>query len=64
MKLNIINRQRQYSETQIIRNFNKYSITELKVKLSYDSWDNIFVKNEVNIIFSNFLDKYLRILLF
>jgi len=33
-----------------------YSIAEFKIKLSYETWDNIFVKNEVNIIFSNFLD--------
>lgn len=41
----------------------KYFITEFKIKLSYETWDNIFVKNEFSIIFSNFVDMDQRIFL-
>jgi hypothetical protein len=58
MKLNNINVIRQSSETKTLRNFNKYSITEFQIKLSYD---NIFGENDVNTIFNNFLNTYLRI---
>jgi hypothetical protein len=55
IKLHNINTQRQSSETQIIRNFKKHSITKFKNKLSYETWDNIFVKNDVTVIFNKFL---------
>jgi len=55
IKLHNINTQRQSNEIQIIRNPKKYSITKLKIKLSYEGWDNIFVENDVNVIFNNFL---------
>jgi hypothetical protein len=55
IQLHNINTQRQSNEIQIIRNSNKYSTTKLKIKLSYETWDNIFVKNDVNVIFNNFL---------
>jgi ABC-type uncharacterized transport system YnjBCD substrate-binding protein len=58
IKLNNINTLKQFGETQIIRNFSKYSITEFKIKLSYKTWNSIFVKYEV--IFNNFLNIHLR----
>jgi len=39
----------------------KSSITDFNTKLSYESWGNIFAENDVNTIFNNFLNTYLRI---
>jgi hypothetical protein len=61
LKLNNLNTQGQYNEIQIIRSFNKQCITNFKIKLSFETWDNILGGNYVNIIFNNFLNTYLRI---
>jgi hypothetical protein len=61
INLNNLNTQGYYSETQIIRNFNNHSITNFKIKLSFETWDDIFGGNDVNVIFNNFLNTYLRI---
>jgi hypothetical protein len=34
---------------------------DFKLNLSYESWDNIFLDDDVNVIFNNFLNTYLRI---
>jgi hypothetical protein len=60
IRLNNFNIQGLYNNTQIIRNFNKYFITDFKIKLSFETWD-IFGGNDVNVIFNNFLNTYLRI---
>jgi hypothetical protein len=44
------------------RKFDKYSINDFSIKLSHESWEDIFSENNVNIIFNNFLDRYLKIL--
>jgi hypothetical protein len=47
-----------------IRNINKYSIEEFKIRLSYESWDSIFSNNnnmDVDSLFHTFLNNYLRI---
>jgi hypothetical protein len=54
----------QPSETTIIRNFNKHHIQDFKTRLSYEVWDSIFGKNDVNKIFNNFQNTFLRIFLF
>ena len=48
-------------EMQYIRNINSTTITDFQIKVSYDTWDNIFQGSDVNIIFNNFLNTYLRI---
>ena len=53
--------QKQPHETRTIRNFNKCSIDDFKIKLSYEIWDNIFGGNDVNSIFNNFHNTFLRI---
>ena len=53
--------QKQPHETRIIRNFNKCSIDDFKIKLSYEIWDNIFGGNDVNSKFNNFHNTFLRI---
>jgi hypothetical protein len=47
-----------------IRNINKYSVEEFKIRLSYESWDSIFSNNDnmdVDSLFNTFLNNYLRI---
>lgn len=61
IKLNNFKTQGQYNGTQIIRNFNKHSLINFKNKPSFETWDDIFGGNDVDIIFNNFLNTYLRI---
>jgi hypothetical protein len=43
-----------------IRNINKHTTTEILSLLSWEQWEDIFGINDVNIIFNNFLNTYLR----
>jgi hypothetical protein len=43
------------------RKFDKYSINEFKLQLSYELWEDVFTNNDVNISFNNFLNIYLRL---
>jgi hypothetical protein len=52
---------KQSHETRTIRNFNKGSIIDFKTKLSYEIWGNVCGKNDVNTIFNNFHNTFLRI---
>jgi len=38
-----INFQMQNYHNHTIRNINKYSMTEFQIKLSHESWDDLFV---------------------
>ena len=49
------------SKTQSIRKFIKFSISQFAINLSYEKWDNIFIEENVNIVFNNFHNIYLRI---
>ena len=49
------------SKTQNIRKFNKFSISQFAINLSYKKWDNVFIEENVNTVFNNFLNIYLRI---
>jgi hypothetical protein len=40
----------------------KCSINDFNIKLSYELWEEVFKENDVNIIFNQFLHKYLKIL--
>ena len=53
--------QTQSSDTKIIRNFNKEYIHDFQKKLSYEIWDTIFGENDVNKIFNNIHNTFLRI---
>jgi len=61
IKLKNINMQKQPHETKIIRNVNKRSMEDFKIKLSYEIWENIFGGNDVNDMFNNFHNTFLRI---
>jgi hypothetical protein len=59
-----VNLQPQNQHIHTIRNINKYSIEEFKLRLSYESWKSIFDKNEntdVDSLFNSFLNCYLKI---
>jgi hypothetical protein len=73
----IINRLSDHdAQSQIIRNMceqkyntcfyynrkiDKLSIMHFNIKLSYESWEDIFAEKNVNTAFNNFLNTYLRI---
>ncbi|PNF35146.1 hypothetical protein B7P43_G09274 [Cryptotermes secundus] len=61
IKFKNLNIQGLNNTTQIIRNFNKHSIANFKLKLSFEMWEDIFEATDVNIMFNNFLNTYLRI---
>jgi hypothetical protein len=44
-----------------IRKINKYSINDFVTKLSYETGDITFSSDDVNIIFTAFLDTFLKI---
>ena len=44
----------------IVRNINKSTITEFLNLLSVESWEDVFGTNDVNIMFKNFLNTYIR----
>jgi hypothetical protein len=52
---------RQNYTTKQHRNYNKYSIDEFLINLSYESWESVCNSNDANISFNNFLNTYLRI---
>lgn len=54
IKLENMLTQNKLSETKIMRNFNKYSVDDFKIKLSHETWDNGFNKHDVNKMFNNF----------
>jgi hypothetical protein len=45
---------------RLIRNINDHTINDILTKLSYETWDNIFSTDDVSIMFSSFLDTYLK----
>jgi hypothetical protein len=46
------------------RKFNKSLVLDFNFKLTYESWDNVFSYEDVNLSFNNFLNTYLRIVAF
>jgi len=55
--INNITVDKRISKTQSIRNFNKLSISQFAVNLTYENWDNVFIGEDVNTVFNNFLNK-------
>ena len=52
---------KRINKTQSTRKFNKFSISQFAVNLSYGNWDNVFKEEDVNAVFNNLLNTYLRI---
>ena len=42
------------------RNLNKNNIADFQLRLSYEQWQDVFGVNDVNCMFNNFLNTYLR----
>ncbi|GFG34228.1 hypothetical protein Cfor_09168 [Coptotermes formosanus] len=61
LNLDKIITQTECTSTHNVRNINPSSTTDFKLNLSYESWDNIFLDEDVNVTFNNFLNTYLRI---
>jgi len=61
INLENISMQKQPHETKTIRDFNKDSILDFKINLSYEIWDSIFGEKNVDSIFNNFHNTFLRI---
>ena len=61
LQLNNINISTQLNKTKTVRNFSKHNIQNFKTHLSYEIWDTIFGKQDVNEIFNNFHNIFLRI---
>jgi hypothetical protein len=51
------------NKTQSIRKFNKFSVSQFAINLSYENWD-VFVEEDVNTVINNFLNTYLRNFIF
>jgi len=45
------------------RKISNYSISKFTSLLSYENWEDVFLETNVNIIFNNFLNTFLRIFL-
>jgi hypothetical protein len=60
-KLDKILTETECTSTHIGRNIYPSSIMDFKLNLSYESWENVFLDEDVNVIFNNFLNTYLRI---
>ena len=58
--INNITLDKHINQAQSIRKFNKFSISQFAVNLSYENWD-VFIEEDVNTVFNNFLNTYLRI---
>jgi len=53
--------EKNISKTQSIRKFNKSSISQFAFNLSYENCNNVFIEEDVNTVFNNFLNTYLII---
>jgi hypothetical protein len=50
------------SHFYLIRKINKMSVSDFNLKLSYESWEDVFSHNDMDVSFNNFLNTYLRTL--
>jgi hypothetical protein len=60
--LHDIIKQNDHNYFYYIRKFNKSLVLDFNFKLIYESWDNVFLYDDTNVSFNNFLNTYLRIL--
>jgi hypothetical protein len=58
---NNINLQTSSSSVQLIRKFSTSSMNEFVIQLSYETWNDVFTDQDIDTIFSSFLNTYLRI---
>ena len=48
------------SKPILTRDFNKFSTSKFLMSLSFEQWQDVFEVKEVNIMFNNFLNTYLK----
>jgi exonuclease III len=60
LQLDNISMQTQLSDTRIIQNTKKHNIHGFQMKLSYEMWDTIYGENDVNKIFNDFHNTFLK----
>jgi len=46
---------KRINKAQSTRKFNKFSISQFAVNLSYKNWGNIFIEEDISTVFNNFL---------
>ena len=61
LTLNDIRTHKPTAHYHTKRTINDCTILEFQVNLSYESWDNVFNGDDVDTVFNNFLNTYLRI---
>jgi phosphomevalonate kinase len=54
--INNITVDKRISKTQSVRKFNTFSISQCAVNLNYENWDNVFIEEDINTVFNNFLN--------
>jgi hypothetical protein len=59
--LNNIDLYTRNNGRHFVRNFSTTSRNEFLIQLSYETWDNVFVDQDIDIIFNSFLNTYLKI---
>jgi hypothetical protein len=58
--IDILNIQNSINCSHTVRKINKVSGSEFLTNLSYESWDNIFVDNDVDTLLNTFINTYSR----
>jgi len=61
LNLNDINIKILNNTPRYIRNIDKHGIADFKIKLSLETWDNVFDNNDVNSPHNSFLNTYFRV---
>jgi hypothetical protein len=56
-----INLQTSSSSVHLIRKFSKSSMNEFVIQLSFETWNDVFTDQDVDTIFSSFVNIFLRI---
>jgi hypothetical protein len=49
---------------RFIRRFNKHGIFDFRIKLSLETWDNVFENNDLNLMYNFFFEYILKSILF
>jgi len=53
--------QNYKNKLYLSRRIDKFSFSDFKINLIYSSWSSIFTDDNINTVFNNFLNSYIRI---
>jgi len=59
--INNITVDKYISITQSTLKFNKFSISQFVINLSFETWSKVFIGDSATTVFNNFLNTYLRV---